>query len=120
MNNLQISTASYPYLGESAIQDGSGPVEPHAPVLRQGRYQGVESNTGEGVQQTHESPLEPSTTSQTDVHVAQAVTDSTPLSLQCKMCDAPPTVGTRPTVTTCGHLFCSEYVSRIPTAQTLG
>ena len=26
--------------------------------------------------------------------------------LHCRMCDAPPTLTTQPTVTTCGHLFC--------------
>jgi len=35
------------------------------------------------------------------------------LSLCCRMCGAPPKVTTQPTVTTCGHLFCSEYVPRM-------
>jgi hypothetical protein len=114
------SAASYPRLGESAIQDGSDPVENYVPALRWGGYQGAELSTGEGVQQTHESPPVPPTISQTEVYVTPAVTASTPLSLQCRMCDAPPTVGTQPTVTMCGHLFCSEYVPRIPAAWKLG
>lgn len=36
------------------------------------------------------------------------------------MCNAPPTVVTRPTVTVCGHLFCYEYVLRIPRITTAG
>ena len=28
------------------------------------------------------------------------------LPLNCRICDAPPTFTTKPTVTTCGHLFC--------------
>ena len=34
------------------------------------------------------------------------------LSLRCRMCEEPPRAVTKPTVTTCGHLFCSEYVLR--------
>ena len=34
------------------------------------------------------------------------------LSLHCMMCEEPPRVTTQPTVTTCGHIFCSEYVPR--------
>ena len=61
-----------------------------------------------------ESFLGPLTVIQDDVDVPPAVTASTPLSLQCMLCNASPTVGMRPTVTTCGHLFCSEYVLEIP------
>ena len=32
------------------------------------------------------------------------------LSLHCRMCEKPPRVTTQPTVTTRGHLFCSEYI----------
>lgn len=103
----------------SPMEDGSDPIETYLPVLRQGGDQDSELNRGEGVQQTPESPLE-LFTSLADVHVTPAVIDSTPLSLQCRICDAPPTVGTRPTVTMCGHLFCSEYVLRIPATRTLG
>jgi len=106
------STASYPHLGEPATQDSPDPVETYVPVLGQEEYQGAELNTGEGDQQPHESPLEPPTTFQTDVRATPTVTASTPLSLQCRMCDAPPTIGTRPTVTMCGHLFCSECITR--------
>jgi hypothetical protein len=42
------------------------------------------------------------------------------LSLHCRMCEAPPTVTTQPTVTTCGHLFCSEYVLRMLGGATRG
>jgi len=61
-----------------------------------------------------ESFLGPPAVIQDGVNVPPAATPSTPLSLQCRVCGASPTVGTRPTVTMCGHLFCSKYVSEIP------
>jgi hypothetical protein len=35
------------------------------------------------------------------------------LSLHCRICEEPPRVTTQPTVTTCGHLFCFEYVPKL-------
>jgi len=60
-----------------------------------------------------ESSLGPPTVIQDDVTVPPAVTASTPLSLQCRICGTP-AVGTQPAVTMCGHLFYSEYVLKIP------
>ena len=87
-----------------------GPVKTYAPVLPQERYQGSELDSEERVEQTREDLLEMPSKIQDGVRATSAVTPSTPLSLQCRVCDAIPTVGSRPTVTMCGHLFCSEYV----------
>ena len=46
------------------IQDNSDLAETHVPVPRQGGYQGLELNTEDFVQPTHERPLGPPTTSQ--------------------------------------------------------
>ena len=88
----------------------SGPSLPTPPLEG---HQGTNLDAGKSARQARESFLEPPTGTQGDINVPPAVTASTPLSLQCRMCNASPTVGTRPTVTVCGHLFCSEYVLRI-------
>jgi len=100
--------------------DSPSPAGTPVPVLPQDGYQCTDLNGGKDFQQTFESFPEPPTSVQGDVDVPPAVTASTPLSLRCRMCDAPPTVGAQPTVTMCGHLFCSEYVLRIPAAWTFG
>lgn len=99
--------------GGLATEGGSGHAETDAPVLHRERDQYVKPNVPESARETHESIPEQPTTIQGGNPVTQVVAASTPLSLRCRMCDAPPTVGARPTVTTCGHLFCSEYVSSI-------
>lgn len=114
------STTSFPNTEEPVIQGSSGPVENLVPVPSRERDQSVELDTGNGEQQTNESLLDPPATAQSGVQVTPTVAASTPLSLQCRMCDAPPTIGTRPTVTMCGHLFCSEYVLRILAVWSLG
>ena len=114
------SDVDSPHLGEPTTQGSSGPVETYAPVLPREGYQSSELDAGENVKQTHEGLLELPTTIQDGVDMTPAVTASSPLSLQCRMCDAPPTVGSRPMVTMCGHLFCSEYVLRIPPPWTSG
>ena len=109
-------TIGSPRSGERAIPDGPDPPTPSetpVPVLPQEQREDTHLDVGKYLQQTFESLPEPSVTTQSDVDVPPAVTASTPLSLLCRICGAPPTVGTRPTATVCGHLFCSEYVLRI-------
>ena len=93
------------------------PSPPETPesILSSEEYQDTNLNVRKDAQQAFESFPGPPTTIQSDVdvNVPLTVTASTPLSLQCMMCNASPTVGSRPTVTMCGHLFCSVYVSRI-------
>ena len=56
---------------------------------------------------------DPPTANHDEVSAAPpAVATSALLPLQCRICDAPPTVNMRPTATMCGHVFCYEYVSR--------
>ena len=109
------SNASPPHLGELAMEDSSGHSEIYSPVLRQEGDRGVEPDAENDAWDKLGGLLEPST----GINVAQAVTTPKPLSLQCRMCGAPPTANTRPTATICGHLFCSEYVLRIPAPQKL-
>ena len=108
------SATNSPHLGELTTQGSPGPVETHVPVLPREGYHSSKLDAGKSIEQTHEGPLELLTTIQGGADAMPATTSSEPLSLQCRMCDAPPTVSSRPTVTTCGHLFCSEYVLRIP------
>ena len=83
-----------------------------------------ESNLGSGSQGTDsvaensgkqsEISIEPSplTSGGVDTQPKTASPTSDILSLHCRMCEEPPRAVTKPTVTTCGHLFCSEYVPR--------
>jgi len=102
----------YPLLEESTKQWSPGPVETYVPDLPRERYQGSESDTEEFIEQAHEDLLEPPATIRGGACATSAMTALTPLSLQCRVCDALPTVGSRPTVTMCGHLFCSECITR--------
>ncbi|KAF9644247.1 hypothetical protein BDM02DRAFT_1054294 [Thelephora ganbajun] len=109
------STISSPRSRERVMWDGPdspGAVESPVPVPLLEGYQGVNLNAEQAHQYTFGSPTEPPVITQGDVNVPPAVTASTPLSLRCRMCDAPPTVGTRPTVTMCGHLFCSLCITQ--------
>ena len=109
-------------LGEQAGWGGPDPLdaaETFGPFLP-GGWEGADVNMGQGTQKLPETFAEPLTTVQYNVDVPAQTAPSLPiLSLQCRICDAPPTVATRPTVTVCGHLFCSEYVLRIPGARSL-
>jgi len=100
--------------------DPTSPAETPMPVLPQDGYQCTDLNGGKDLQQTSESFPEPPTTVQRNVNVPPAVTAPAPPFLQCRMCDAPPTVGAQPTVTMCGHMFCSEYVLRIIAKRAFG
>ena len=76
-------------------------------------YHGTTLDVGKDVPQEFESCLELSTGIRDSIDMAPAATASAPLSPQCGVCNAPPIVGSRPTATMCGHIFCSEYVSKI-------
>jgi hypothetical protein len=91
------------------------PAETSGLVLPPGRRKGADVNAGQDVQERLERFAEPLTPAHDNISVP-ALTATAPLmpSLRCRMCNAAQTVATRPTVTTCGHLFCSEYVLRIP------
>ena len=90
----------------------AGP-NPPGPVLPPEGYPATDLDVGNGVQRASGSLLQPSTAAKYKIKATPAVNTSTPLSLQCMVCNAAPTVGTRPTVTMCGHIFCSEYVPGI-------
>ena len=102
------------YLSTSTVtplaQGTDSSVRTHVPNLGDG-YQGIDSVVGSAGKQS-ETSIETPPSIRTAISTQQTTTGT--LSLDCRMCEAPPTVTTEPTVTTCGHLFCSEYVSRIP------
>lgn len=96
---------------EHATQEIPGPPIPAGPLVITPLlewHQVTYSNVEAGIQNTFEGPVEPQTRSLDEGNVSPSVTASTTLSLRCRICNAPPTVVTRPTVTMCGHLFCSE------------
>ena len=97
---------------ERATQGGAHPpglIEITAPIFPPDGCQDTSSNGGKDLQQAFESFSEPPVTIQNDVNMP-LVAPLTPLPLQCRICNASPTVGSRPTATVCGHLFCYEYV----------
>ena len=61
-----------------------------------------------------EISIEPSPLTSGDIDTQPKTASSTSdiLFLRCRMCEEPPRAVTKPTVTTCGHLFCFEYVPR--------
>ena len=116
------STLSSPNSGERVTLGNPNPPSPAEPPVSVPPPEGHHiTNVGAGTQDTSRSSIGPPTTSKDEVNAPPtAVTSSTSLSLRCRMCNAPPTVVTRPTVTVCGHLFCYEYVLRIPRITTAG
>lgn len=81
-----------------------------------GGCQGINS-VGENAVKQPEIADESSTSAiqgSVDAQLKTAPPTTDVLPLCCRMCGSPPTVATRPTVTTCGHLFCLEYVTKIP------
>ena len=112
------SSASSPRLGGLTMEDSSGHFETNSPVLRQEGDLSVDLDVENDTWERLGSLLEPPTIIEGRAHVAQAMTAPT-LFLQCRVCGAPPTTNTGPTVTMCGHLFCSEYVLRIPAPRKL-
>lgn len=79
-----------------------------------GEYQGIDS----AAQKPQENAIESSPPIQGSVDRCAKTTPPAAeiLPLHCRMCRAPPTLTTQPTVTTCGHLFCFGYVSKTPTS----
>ena len=115
------STDTLPHVEERVKQDSRDrrfPVGTCAPNPG-GGCQGVDSVAGSGREQSEISTQPPPST-QTGVNTQPKTLPPTTgvLALHCKMCEAPPMVTTRPTVTTCGHLFCSEYVPRLLSTVT--
>jgi len=106
------SNPSPPHLGESATEDSPSHSEIYSPVLRQEGDRSVKPDVENDAWENPRGLLEPSTAIGGGIDVVQAVTTPKPLSLQCRMCGAPPTANTRPTATICGHLFCSECIAQ--------
>lgn len=99
--------------GERANQENPGPpspAEPPVPFPLPEGQQAAYPEAGMGVQGTSSGSLieSPTTSQNSAANTSPAPAASTALSLRCRTCDAPPTTITRPTVTMCGHLFCSE------------
>lgn len=106
-------TLGSPNPGGRATQENPGPPIPAVPTPVPEEDQVNHSDVGTVVQDKFGSSIELPAMSQDEVNPPPAVTAPTPLSLQCRTCNAPPTAATQPTVTMCGHLFCSGYVTRI-------
>ena len=105
------SNASSPHSGERATWDSPRVPGTPAPPLAPEKYQDTSSDVGSDIwQQEFENSFEPSTIARGDVDAQSTISTSTPLSLKCRICNTPPTVGSRPTATMCGHIFCSGYV----------
>lgn len=104
------STLSSSGSGEHATRGNPDPFSPAEPPMPTPLSEGQTitcSVVGMDIQGTFENTVESPTAGQDEIDASPAVTASAPLSLRCRMCSAPPAVFTRPTVTTCGHLFCS-------------
>ena len=118
------SNVSLPGPSEERATWGSpyvpGSVGTSGPTLPPEGYRDPSLNAGRGAQQELESSFEPRAAARGDGNVQLAVTLSTPLSLKCRICNASPTAGSRPTATVCGHIFCSEYVPKIPSGAATG
>ena len=110
-------------VGSTGLEERAAKASPNPPhpaetsglVFSLGRRKGADLNAGQDVQERLGRFADPLTTAHGNISVP-ALTAAAPLmpSLRCRMCNATQTVATRPTVTTCGHLFCSEYVLRTP------
>lgn len=104
-----------PVMEERVTRDRYSPrtcVGTHVSHLESGS-QGTDSVGGNARKQS-EISIGPSLLTFGDVDMQPKTASPTTdiLSLHCRMCNEPPRVTTQPTVTTCGHLFCSEYVPR--------
>jgi len=102
-------------VGERVTRESCSPracIGTHVSNLGSGS-QGIDSvtkNAGKQSEISIEPP--PLTHGGIDTQPKTASPTSGILSLRCRMCEEPPRAVTKPTVTTCGHLFCSEYVPR--------
>lgn len=118
------STTVPPHMGERTTQDNRvscPPVGTRVPTLSTAERQGVgplaENAWGQSGIPIKSSPLiQGSVNTQPKMELPTASV----LSVCCRTCEAPPTVTTQPTVTTCGHLFCSECVPRTLGSTTCG
>ena len=113
----QASTISSSSSEEYEVPDGPdmpSAAESPEPINLQEEHQLGYSNVGTSIQHASTSSEDPSTSTQGKVNIPRAVDAPAALSVQCRICDAPPTVDTQPTVTMCGHLFCYECVLKIP------
>ena len=111
-----VSTVGSPGHFERTMQDSPhtpGPGGSTAAVRPQEGYRSPRSGAGTGIKYTPGNLASSPTTTRGEVVILPTMTPPTSLSPQCRMCDAPPTIDTRPTVTTCGHLFCYGYALRI-------
>jgi len=106
-----------PHVGERMTQENRDP-RPYVgtPVanIPVGGCQGTDSVVESAGQQSG-TPIESSPSAQASVNAQHKTVSPTTgiLPLHCRICETPPMITTRPTVTTCGHLFCSEYVPSI-------
>lgn len=113
--HLSTPTLIPPRVGEQETRDDQGPDRPigaRVPNLSAGVYQGFDL-LGENAGTQSEIHTGSSTQGRVIVQPKTEVPTANKLSLHCRMCEAPPTVTTQLTATTCGHLFCSEYVPRM-------
>jgi len=106
-----------PHVGERMTQENRDPrPSVGTPVTNPpvGGRQDTDSVVESAGQQS-EIPIESSPSAQASVNAQHKTVSPTTgiLPLHCRICEAPPMITTRPTVTTCGHLFCSEYVPSI-------
>ena len=113
---LSKPTITSPHVGERMAQDSHGPypsIRTRVPSLSVGDRQDIDSSA-ENAGTRHEIPTESTTQGHVNAQSKTETPTTSILSLHCRMCEAPPTATTQPTATTCGHLFCSEYVPRLP------
>jgi len=110
------STVTHPYVGERVTwgdRDLRPSVGARVPNLQVGGCQGVDP-MAENAGRRSEIPTGPPPSTQGGANT-QPKTESPTTNIHplcCRMCEAPPTVTTQPTVTTCGHLFCSECITQ--------
>jgi len=100
---------------EHATRDSSrtpSPVESPVPALPRDGHQIIYSGAGMSIQDTSRSMADSPTATHDEVSAPPAAATLALLSLQCRICDAPPTVDMRPTATMCGHVFCYECITQ--------
>jgi len=110
------STVTPPHVGERMTQENRDP-HPSArvlvPTLSAGGRQNIDSVV-ESAGTRSRIPTGPSASTLAGINTQprMALPTTGVLSLDCRVCEAPPMITTKPTVTTCGHLFCSECITK--------